>query len=107
MFSKKLQALLGGIALSIALSSCAITYTTPLVQEANEGIEIYTTQLPQKPYEEIAHVQVWGDIMTTPKLLLKLIKKEAKKKQADAVVKVTYTRNNATLYADAVLIRYQ
>lgn len=76
------------ILIGISGISCVTTRST---QIQSEEIEVFMTRLPDRAYEEVALIEASGSIFHGSKSLMRTLKKQAKKENADAVVDVKFT----------------
>lgn len=86
----KLKGVLFGLIVIAALTSCTTTRVATLAKSKSETIELYTTKIPDRFYEEISYIQADGGIFHTPQQLLNGLKKRAIELQADAVINIKY-----------------
>jgi hypothetical protein len=94
------------VVLSVLLLSCTTTRVASL-NNPNEKLQIFISNLPDKPYTEIAYLQCDGGIFNTPQQLLNGLKKKAITLNADAIIKVKYDFQGILPVASAVAIKYQ
>ena len=85
-----LRKVLIGLIVIAALTSCTTTRVATLAKSESETIELFTTKIPDKSYEEISYIQTDGGIFHTPQKLLNGVKKKASELQADAVINIKY-----------------
>lgn len=90
MKSVKFKSTIFGLILIAALSSCTTTRVATLTKSENETIELFTTKIPDRNYDEIGYIQTDGGIFHTPQKLLNGLKKQASELQADAVINIKY-----------------
>jgi len=90
MKSVKFKSAILGLILIAALSSCTTTRVATLTKSENETIELFTTKIPDRNYDEIGYIQTDGGIFHTPQQLLNGLKKQATELQADAVINIKY-----------------
>lgn len=81
--------LLGFVAIAV-ITSCTTTRVATLAKSQNETIEMFTTKIPDKNYDEISYIQTDGGIFHTPQQLLNGLKKKAAELQADAVINIKF-----------------
>ena len=86
----KLKGVLFGLIVIAALTSCTTTRVATLAKSESETIELFTTKIPDRSYEEISYIQTDGGIFHTPQQLLNGLKKKAVELQADAVINIKY-----------------
>jgi hypothetical protein len=96
--------IVGSLSLVLMLGSC--TTTRVATWDRNEGLPSYSTQLPDRPYEEIAIIQTVGGVFHTPQHLLNGLQKKAVKLEADALIQVRYDFQFTWPVATATAIRY-
>lgn len=90
MKSVKFKSAVLALILIAALSSCTTTRVATLTKSENETIELFTTKIPERNYDEIGYIQTDGGIFHTPQQLLNGLKKQATELQADAVINIKY-----------------
>jgi hypothetical protein len=90
MKSVKFKSAILALILIAALSSCTTTRVATLTKSENETIELFTTKIPDRNYDEIGYIQTDGGIFHTPQQLLNGLKKQATELQADAVINIKY-----------------
>lgn len=90
MKSVKFKSAVLALILIAALSSCTTTRVATLTKSENETIELFTTKIPDRNYDEIGYIQTDGGIFHTPQQLLNGLKKQATELQADAVINIKY-----------------
>lgn len=74
------------------LTSCVTTQSAYLQSSQDKkGAEVFMSNLPDKPYEEIIYIEASGSIFHGKKALLKKLKQKAEKENADAIVNVKFS----------------
>lgn len=86
------------------LSSCTTTRTA--VINRSEALEVYTTKLPGRPYEELNYIETSGGIFHTPQHLMNGLTKAASAQGADAVINVRYDFQGWWPLVSGTTIRY-
>ncbi len=95
------------IFVSTIYSSCTTTRVASLSQQSNENIELYTTKIPDKNYEEIYYIQTDGGIFHTPQQLLNGLKKKALELNVDAVINIKYDFQGIYPIVSGTAIKYK
>ncbi|HOK37750.1 MAG TPA: hypothetical protein P5538_01180 [Bacteroidales bacterium] len=95
------------IFVSTIYSSCTTTRIASLSKQSDESIELYTTKIPDKNYEEIYYIQTDGAIFHTPQHLLNGLKKKASELNADAVINIKYDFQGLYLIVSGTAIKYK
>ena len=95
------------IFVSTIYCSCTTTRVASLSQQSNENIELYTTKIPDKNYEEIYYIQTDGAIFHTPQQLLNGLKKKAFELNADAVINIKYDFQGIYPIISGTAIKYK
>jgi cobalamin biosynthesis Co2+ chelatase CbiK len=80
------------ITFGILFTSCTTTRFASLnnSDKDSQNIKVYTTQIPDKPYDEISYIQTDGSIFHTPQKLLNGLKQKGIELKADAIINVKY-----------------
>ncbi|MFD2722148.1 hypothetical protein ACFST9_25755 [Hymenobacter monticola] len=86
-------------------SGCASSRLTPLAPDAAAGI--YFSQLPTRPYREVAHVEATGSVFTRRAQLLRQLQRRQAQVQGDALVQVRYDFVFWWPHASALVVKYQ
>ncbi|MEJ5266231.1 MAG: hypothetical protein WHW07_00295 [Bacteroidales bacterium] len=95
------------IFVSTIYSSCTTTRIASLSKQSDESIELYTTKIPDKNYEEIYYIQTDGAIFHTPQHLLNGLKKKASELNADAVINIKYDFQGLYPIVSGTAIKYK
>ena len=86
---KKITRLL--LLLSVTFVSCVSTSVTNIQRtSSSDNIQVYISKIPDKPFEEIAHLASAGSIFHSEKALLKKLKAKAVKENADAIINLKF-----------------
>jgi hypothetical protein len=72
----------------IGTAGCATTRSIPTQENSYEGMEIYSSKIPDKPFQEISFIEVSGGWPTGPKALMNRMVKRARKEGANGIVNV-------------------
>ncbi len=89
---RKLSVLLGLIFCAM-FSSCVTTCLVNLDRNLDTEVEVYTSKLPTREYIEIKYIQVQGSVWHKKDKLLTILKENAKKEGAYAIVNVKFDFN--------------
>lgn len=103
----KTKTILIGLIMSVAFFSCTISRVARLSDSENDGIELYTTQIPERSYAEIGYIQTEGTGLSTPQKLLDGLKNKAKELNADAIVNIRYDFRGEVQVVSGTAIRYK
>ncbi len=94
------------VLLSLLMVSCTTTRVATL-NNSGDKIQVFASNLPDKPYTEIAYIQCDGGIFNTPQQLLNGLKKKAENINADALIKVKYDFQGIWPVASAIAVKYK
>jgi hypothetical protein len=103
----KKRFLLIGFALTISVSSCIVSRVASLATSEAEGIELYTTKIPERSFVEISYIQTEGSAISTPQQLLNGLKKKAIQLNADAIINIRYDFRGEAPVVSGTAIRYK
>ncbi len=95
---------LAGLGLML-LSGCASARLTPLPEPG--AARVFFSQLPSRPYQEVAHVEYTGSIFSSRTQLLRRLQERQTKAQGDALVQVRYDFVLWYPHASGIVIKYQ
>lgn len=76
--------------MTVSFSSCMLPVYSKIVTLENDGIELFTTKLPERSYVEVAYIQTGGSTLNSPQRLLNELMKKVAEQNADAVIDVKY-----------------
>lgn len=98
--------------ISIIFTSCVTTQSVYLQPSKDKKeVDVFMTKIPDRPYEEIAFIDVSGSVFHGSKSLLKNLKQRAAKENADAIIHVKFTYIPWVLMsipaAEGVAIKYK
>ena len=91
----------------IYMAGCTSTRVASLSPSEQEKMEVYTTKIPERNYEELCYIQTDGSIYHTPAQLLKGLKKKALELHADAIINIKYDFQWWFPIASGTAIRYK
>jgi len=89
------------------ISGCATTRLVNLPKPSVEGVDVYMTEIPDKPYCEIKYIQVDGAIFHTPDRMMIDLSERAKSEGADAVINVKFDYQAWYPVLSGVAIKYK
>jgi len=95
------------IAALFFMAGCTSTRVASLAPSEQEKMEVYTTKIPERNYEELCYIQTDGSIYHTPAQLLKGLKKKAAEFKADAIINIKYDFQLWFPIASGTAIRYK
>ncbi|HOF16491.1 MAG TPA: hypothetical protein PLF32_07330 [Bacteroidales bacterium] len=101
------SAIFGLILIAVLSTSCTTTRVASLTKSENETVELFTTKIPDKNYEEISYIQTEGGIFHTPQKLLDGLKKKASELQADVVINIQYNFQAWYPFVSGTAIKYK
>ncbi len=103
----KTKTILIGLIMSVAIFSCTISRVARLSESENDGIELYTTKIPERSYAEIGYIQTEGGALSTPQNLLNGLKRKAIQLNADAIINIRYDFRGEAPIVSGTAIRYK
>ncbi len=102
----KTKIVLIGLIMSVATFSCSISRVARLSDSENNGIELFTTKIPERSYAEIGYIQTEGGAWSTPQTLMNGLKRKAIQLDADAIINIRYDFRGEAPVVSGTAIKY-
>ncbi len=93
--------------LALSTTGCVTTQVAHIPRVNMQEPEVFMTQLPARTYAEVSYIEAAGGVFHTKSQLLRKLKDQARKENADALIQVRFRYAHIWPYAEGIGIKYQ